>query len=99
MNKLVRLGILTVVAASLAWGSPAALAKEKGGGEKKGWEGDTPPGWGQGEKKGWGESEMPPGLAKKTGEASEKKAKGKKEHKGKEHKGKEKEHKGKGKKK
>lgn len=94
METLIRLGILAVVAASLALGTPAALAKEKGGGpsgfekgEKKGWEGETPPGWSQGEKKGWGESEMPPGLAKK-------------EHKGKEHKGKKhKEHKGKGKKK
>ena len=43
--------------------------------KKKGWEGDTPSGRSHGEKKGWGDSEMPPGLAKKSGEA---KGKGKK---------------------
>jgi hypothetical protein len=31
------------------------------------WNGDTPPGWQHGRKRGWGNSDMPPGLAKKQG--------------------------------
>ena len=81
---------LMLALALLLSGTPGALAKGKGDGgpggfdkgEKKGWEGDRPPGWSQGEKKGWGEGDMPPGLAKKSGEGL-KGHKGKKGGKGK----------------
>ena len=83
MNRTIRLGVLALMAVSLLFETPLALAKGKGGGsrpsgfekgEKKGWEeGEVPRGWSRGEKKGWGESEMPPGLAKKEKSRSEKK--------------------------
>lgn len=83
MKKSVdRLGIWGLVfAVVMLMNGPFGFAKkgEGGGvpsgfdkGEKKGWEGDRPPGWDQGEKKGWGDTGMPPGLAKKSGEAREK---------------------------
>lgn len=77
----VRGGGIALALAIVLMNAPSAFAKKGGGGgtpggfdkgEKKGWEGDRPPGWSQGEKKGWGDSEMPPGLAKKSGEGKEK---------------------------
>lgn len=84
----IRWGGIALALAIVLMNAPSVFAKKDGGGgmpggfgkgEKKGWEGEVPPGWSQGEKKGWGDSEMPPGLAKKSGEGKGKgKAKSKK---------------------
>ncbi len=65
-----RMGILGLAfAVAIGMNAVPAFAKAHGagGGGKKGWEGDKPPGWSHGEKKGWGDAGMPPGLAKKSG--------------------------------
>ena len=90
MDKRILRVVVPGIILSFTLGVPLAFAKGKGGGtpegfgkgEKKGWEGDKPPGWAQGEKKGWGEAGMPPGLAKKSGEAAGKKKKSKERKKG-----------------
>ena len=64
-------GVVLLVLAMMGL-NPAAFAKHAGGGHGKK-NGDTPHGWTQGKKKGWHGEKMPPGLAKKSGAASEKK--------------------------
>jgi len=73
--KFMKPVLVVFVALAFLSSIPAAFASPDG----------NPPGWSKGKKAGWGDSDMPPGLAKKEGDSKDDKDHGKKHHHKKHH--------------